>query len=145
MAELKKPVAVKAAEEKKVEVKEAAKKAEPKKAAAKPAAKKAEPKKAEVKEAAKKTEAKPAAKKAEPKKAAPAKKAATAKTAAKETLAVQFSGKDLKSEDIIKGAKEAYKATKNKAAIKTLDVYINVDDSRVYYVVNGEYHGSYEV
>ena len=82
------------------------------------------------------------------KKATPVKKAAAkvaAKVAAKETLAVQFAGKDYTSEAIIKLAKDAYKATKNKAAIKTINVYVNTDDSRAYYVVNDEFHGSVEI
>ncbi|MDO4189229.1 MAG: DUF6465 family protein, partial [Lachnospiraceae bacterium] len=84
---------------------------------------------------AKKAAAKPAAKKA-----APAKK-----VAAKETLAVQFAGKDYSAEAIMKLAKDAYKATKNKAAVKTINVYVNIDDSRAYYVVNDEFHGSVEI
>lgn len=133
MAELKKSLVAKATTEvKKEEVKAAApaaeKKAAPaKKAEAKPVAeKKAAP--------AKKAAAKPAAKKA------PAKK-----VVAKETLAVQFAGKDYSTEAIMKLVKDAYKATKNKAAIVSLDVYVNTDDSRAYYVVNGEFHGSVEV
>ena len=112
-------------------VKEEAKKEEVKKAAP---AKKAEEKKAEP------------AKKAEEKKAAPAKKTAPAKKAeVKETLAVQFAGKDYASDVIVKLVKDAYKATKNKAAIKTLNVYVNTDDSRAYYVINDEFHGSVEL
>ena len=170
MAELKKAIVAKVAEVKDdikkeapkaapaAEKKEAEKKAAPaKKAAAKPAAKKAPAKKAAAKPAAekkaapaKKAEAKPVAEK----KAAPAKKAAAKpaakkapakKVVAKETLAVQFAGKDYSTEAIMKLVKDAYKATKNKAAIVSLDVYVNTDDSRAYYVVNGEFHGSVEV
>ena len=158
MAELKKSVVAKVAEVVKKEAPKAevkaeaapAKKEEVKKAApAKKAAKKAAPaKKAEVK-----AEAAPA-KKEEAKKAAPAKKAAAKKpavkkvaekVAAKETFAVQFAGKDYSSEAIVKLCKDAYKATKNKAAIKTINVYVNIDDSRAYYVVNDEFHGSVEI
>ena len=123
MAEVKKNVVAPAATEvKKEEVKKEAPKAEVKKEAPKKEA----PKKAEVK-------------KAEAKKA-PAKKAEV-----KETFAVQFAGKDYASDVIVKLVKDAYKATKNKAAIKTLNVYVNTDDSRAYYVINDEFHGSVEL
>ena len=133
MAEVKKNVVAPAATEvKKEEVKKEAPKAEVKKEAPKKEA----PKKAEVKKAPAKKEA--------PKKAA-AKKAPAKKVEVKETFAVQFAGKDYASDVIVKLVKDAYKATKNKAAIKTLNVYVNTDDSRAYYVINDEFHGSVEL
>ena len=148
MAEVKKNVVAPAATEvKKEEVKKEAPKAEVKKEAPKKEApKKAEAKKAPAKkEAPKKAEVKKApAKKEAPKKAA-AKKAPAKKAEVKETLAVQFAGKDYASDVIVKLVKDAYKATKNKAAIKTLNVYVNTDDSRAYYVINDEFHGSVEL
>lgn len=139
MAEVKKNVVAPAATEvKKEEVKkEAPKKEAPKKAEVK----KAEVKKAEAKKAPAKKEA---PKKEAPKKAA-AKKAPAKKAEVKETFAVQFAGKDYASDVIVKLVKDAYKATKNKAAIKTLNVYVNTDDSRAYYVINDEFHGSVEL
>ncbi|MDD7223321.1 MAG: DUF6465 family protein [Lachnospiraceae bacterium] len=138
MAEVKKNVVAPAATEvKKEEVKKEAPKAEVKKEAPKKEA----PKKAEVKKAAAK---KAPAKKEAPKKAA-AKKAPAKKAEVKETFAVQFAGKDYASDVIVKLVKDAYKATKNKAAIKTLNVYVNTDDSRAYYVINDEFHGSVEL
>lgn len=148
MAEVKKNVVAPAATEvKKEEVKKEAPKAEVKKEAPKKEApKKAEAKKASAKkEAPKKAEVKKApAKKEAPKKAA-AKKAPAKKAEVKETFAVQFAGKDYASDVIVKLVKDAYKATKNKAAIKTLNVYVNTDDSRAYYVINDEFHGSVEL
>lgn len=149
MAEVKKSVVAPAATEvKKEEVKKVeAPKAEAKKAEVKKEApKKAEAKKAPAKkEAPKKAEVKKApAKKEAPKKAA-AKKAPAKKVEVKETFAVQFAGKDYASDVIVKLVKDAYKATKNKAAIKTLNVYVNTDDSRAYYVINDEFHGSVEL
>lgn len=138
MAEVKKNVVAPAATEvKKEEVKKEAPKAEVKKEAPKKEA----PKKAEVKKAAAK---KAPAKKEAPKKEA-AKKAPAKKVEVKETFAVQFAGKDYASDVIVKLVKDAYKATKNKAAIKTLNVYVNTDDSRAYYVINDEFHGSVEL
>ena len=92
----------------------------------------------------KKEEVKKEAPKAEVKKEAP-KKEAPKKAEVKETFAVQFAGKDYASDVIVKLVKDAYKATKNKAAIKTLNVYVNTDDSRAYYVINDEFHGSVEL
>ena len=143
MAEVKKNVVAPAATEvKKEEVKKEAPKAEVKKEAPKKEApKKAEVKKAEAKKAPAKKEA---PKKEAPKKAA-AKKAPAKKAEVKETFAVQFAGKDYASDVIVKLVKDAYKATKNKAAIKTLNVYVNTDDSKAYYVINDEFHGSVEL
>ena len=143
MAEVKKNVVAPAATEvKKEEVKKEAPKAEVKKEAPKKEA----PKKAEVKKAPAKKEApkKAEVKKAPAKKEAP-KKAPAKKAEVKETFAVQFAGKDYASDVIVKLVKDAYKATKNKAAIKTLNVYVNTDDSRAYYVINDEFHGSVEL
>ena len=143
MAEVKKNVVAPAATEvKKEEVKKEAPKAEVKKEAPKKEApKKAEVKKAEAKKAPAKKEA---PKKAEVKKEE-VKKAPAKKVEVKETFAVQFAGKDYASDVIVKLVKDAYKATKNKAAIKTLNVYVNTDDSRAYYVINDEFHGSVEL
>ena len=136
MKEVKKPVAAKAAETK----------------AAVPAEAKTEVK-AEVKAApAKKTPVKaaaPAPAKKAPVKKAPAKKA-PAKTAApmtevKEQFYIQFLGKDLEKDEIISRAKAAYKEAGNKAAVKSLDVYVKFEESAVYYVVNGDISGRFEI
>ena len=142
MAEIKKAIApAKVAEPVKEEVKAVA----PKKAATKKAA--APKKEATKKAAAPKKEAakKVAAPKKEATKKAAAPKKTAAKVVAKETVAIQFAGKDLSTESLVKLAKENYKSNKNKDAIKTLDVYVNVDDNRVYYVVNGNIEGSYPI
>ena len=148
MAEVKKNVVAPAATEvKKEEVKKEAPKVEVKKEAPKKEApKKAEVKKAEAKKAPAKKEApKKEVPKTEDTKKAAAKKAPAKKAEVKETFAVQFAGKDYASDVIVKLVKDAYKATKNKAAIKTLNVYVNTDDSRAYYVINDEFHGSVEL
>jgi len=135
MAETKKPVAV---------AKSVAKTTEKKVAAVKAAAEK---KAAPVKAAAEK--------KAAPVKAAAEKKAATVKAAAKKTVAkkvetkatlnIQFAGKDYKEADLIKMAKDAYKKAGNKDALKTINVYANIDDQAAYYVANGSIEGKFEI
>jgi len=125
MKEVKKPVAVKAAETKTATV--------------------AAEVKTEVKAAPAKTTA---AKKAPAKttaKAAPAKKAPAAKTVVKENFYIQFLGKDLEKEEVIARAKAAYKEAGNKAAIKSIDVYVKFEESAVYYVVNGDISGRFEI
>ena len=138
MAEAKKPVAVaKKAEVKKTEVK-AAPVVEEKKVVESPKA------------ATKKTTAKKAAApKAAAEKKAPAKKTTT-KTAAKKTeakasLFVQFQGRDYSEETLISMAKEAYVAAGNKDALKTINVYANVDDQVAYYVANDSIEGRFNI
>ena len=125
------------------------------KEAAKPVAK------AEVKEAvkapaatpAKKAPAKkaPAAKKETVKKApakkAPAKRAAAKKEAVKAIVNLQFSGKSYTDEDLIKIAKDVWKYDLgNKSAdFKSVELYVKPEESRAYYVINGETTGSFAI
>ncbi len=135
MKEVKKPVAVKAAETKTATV-AAEVKTEVKAAPAKTTA---------AKKAPAKTTAKAAPAKKAPAKKAPVKKAAAAKTVVKENFYIQFLGKDLEKEEVIARAKAAYKEAGNKAAIKSIDVYVKFEESAVYYVVNGDISGRFEI
>ena len=108
-----------------------------KKAAAKAAV--VEKKVVAVKEAPKAEAPKAETKKVEPpktetKKAAAPKKAVVTKVKA----AVQFGGKDVDVDALVKQANNAYKVIHKDVSIKSLDVYINADDSADYFVVNGE-------
>ena len=132
--------AVKAAEEKKPEVKAAApvKEAEAKKAA--PAAK------AENKAPAKKAPAK----KAEVKKAAPAakaeKKAPVKKTAeVEETVNFQFSGKSYTPDDLMKIFRDVWKYDMNgrEEDIRNVELYVKPEENTTYFVVNGSITGSF--
>ena len=140
MAEVKKPVAVaKKAEVKKEEVKAApvAVKAEEKKPAAAP--------KAVAKKAPAKKVAAPAKKAAAPKTAAKKAAAPAKKVETKASLYVQFQGRDYSEETLIKMAKDAYKAAGKKEALKTINVYANVDDQVAYYVANGSFEGKFDI
>lgn len=109
---------------------------------------------AEVKEAvveAKKTVAKSApAKKAaaevkevvaEVKKAAP-KKAPAKKTAEpKVRFVLQYAGKEVSCKDMMDAAKAAWTG----AAMKDVTFYVKPEENRVYFVVNGEEAGSFEI
>lgn len=118
-------------------VKETAKKAE-KKAEKKleKAAKAEKPAETKVVKAAKKV-----AKKAEAAVAEVSKK--TAKAAAKEAKAeviLQFAGNEIKMVDILDAAKKDF-AANNKAALKSITLYVKPEDGAAYYVANGDITG----
>ena len=162
-APAKKPEAKKAAPAKKAPAKKAAaKKTAPAKKStttAKPIEKKAEApaKKAPAKKAAaakKPAAAKKAApaKKAPAKKAAPAKKpaakaAATKQTALQAALTVQFSGRDVKKEDIDKAFEGVwtYDMGRKMSEVKKVDYYFKPDESAVYFVTNDGTEGRFEI
>ncbi len=139
-----------AAEEKKAAPakKTAAKKAPAKKA---PAKKAATAKKAEAKPAAK-TAAKPAAKKAATAKKAPAKKAAAKKAAVKTSAVFSLDeGKNVTADALMK---QYLKTAKDRAKfdlglkaseIKSIDIYVNVAEQKVYSVINGEINDSFDM
>ena len=134
--------AVKAAEEKKPEVKAAApvKEAEAKKAApAAKAEKKAPAKKAPAKKAEVKKAAAPAAKTAEKK--APVKKAAKVE----ETVNFQFSGKSYTPDDLMKIFRDVWKydMTGREEDIRNVELYVKPEENTTYFVVNGSITGSF--
>lgn len=114
-------------------------------ATVKPAAKAVVAKKAAPakKEAVKKE----AVKKAAPVKKAPVKKAPAKKAEVKATVNLQFAGKSYTNDDLIKIAKDVWKYDLgNKAAdFKTLELYVKPEESRAYYVINGEITGSFAI
>lgn len=104
--------------------------------------------KAEVKKPVKTEAKKPVAKKAEAKKPAakkaPAKKAPAKKAEVKANVVVEYYGKQVVTKDIVAACEKAYKA-ENKAAIKTIDVYVKPEDNAAYYVVNSKVAGKVEL
>ena len=120
-------------------------------AATKPAEAKVEEKKVEAKKAEEK-KAVPAKKAAAPKKetakkAAPAKKEATVKAATKVSVNLQFAGKEYKAEDFEKMAKDVWQYDLgNKAAdLKSVDLYVKPEENKVYYVMNGDVTGDFDI
>ena len=114
-------------------VKETAKKAEKK---AEKAAKAEKPAETKIVKAAKKV-----AKKAEAAVAEVTKK--TAKAAAKEAKAeviLQFAGNEIKMVDVLDAAKKDF-AANNKAALKSITLYVKPEDGAAYYVANGDITG----
>ena len=118
-----------------------------------------------VKEAAKaetvKTAAAPAeeaAVKEAPAAEAPAKEAAPAaekkeagkkpvkKQEIKTTVSVQYLGKDISDKDMVALVKKQWAASKHKISeIKTMELYVKVEENTVYYVINGTEKGSVEI
>ena len=134
----KKHVEKKTVEKKHVEKKHVEKKAETKPAAKKAAEKKAVEKKPVEKKAAEKTvvEKKPAEKKPVEKKAAPKAEVPTFVT-------LQINNQDY---DPAKLQEEAIAAARKiKADVASVDVYINVAESRAYYTIDGEGSSDYRI
>lgn len=100
-----------------------------------------------VKETAKKAEKaaekveKKVEKKAETAVAAAAKK--TTKAVAKEAKAevvLQYAGNEIKMAEVLAAAKKDF-AANNKAALKTITLYVKPEDGAAYYVANGDITG----
>ena len=112
-----------------------------KKAVAKKPVEKAEKAVAEKKAPAKKAEKveKPVAEKK-----APAKKAAKT-VAAKATVFVQFAGKSFSQDELVKIAQDVWQYDMNMKAedFKTVEIYVKPEDNTAYFVVNGEFPGSF--
>ena len=115
-------------------------------AATKPSEAKVEEKKVEAKKAVEEKKAVPP-KKETAKKAAPAKKEATVKAATKVSVNLQFAGKEYKAEDFEKMAKDVWQYDLgNKAAdLKSVDLYVKPEENKVYYVMNGDVTGDFDI
>lgn len=78
-------------------------------------------------------------------KAAPAKKPAAKKAAAKAVEAkvyIEFNGAKVPVDEIVENVKATYKANGGNDEIKSLEVYVQPNESAAYFVVNGEPTGS---
>lgn len=86
--------------------------------------------------------------KKEPTKAATAKKAAAARKATvKETVYLQYLGKEINKDDLTKQVKTVWtKQLKKKVSdLKSIDLYLKPEENAVYYVINGDVTGSLEI
>ncbi|MCM1124809.1 MAG: DUF6465 family protein [Eubacterium sp.] len=113
---------------------------------------------AETKEEVKKPGRKPSAKKAPAKKTAAAKKttdkketvkkeAPAKKAAVKETIHLQYADKEYTSEDLVKIAKDVWKYDLNQKVgdFKTVELYVKPEENKVYYVINGDVTGDFDI
>ena len=117
----------------------------------------AEPKATEVKDAevkatgAKKAAVKKTAAKAETVKKETAKKA-TVKAAAKKVeqkceMHIQYAGKSYSQEDLVKIAKDVWKydLKRKVGELSSVELYVKPEENKVYYVMNGEFTGSFDI
>lgn len=106
-------------------------------------AKKTRTRKTTVKEAAPKAfEQKAAVEKAA------AKKTTTRTTAAvKESITIQFAGKEYTTEQLVKIAKDVWEfdLKKEPADFKEVQLYVKPEEAKAYYVINGTETGSFEI
>ncbi len=109
---------------------------QPKKAPAKKTAARAT-KEAPVEEVPKATKA--AAKKAEPK--------AAAKKAVESVLHVQYAGRSYSQEDLLKIAKDVWKydLKRKVGELESVEMYVKPEENKVYYVMNGEVSGCFDI
>ena len=75
---------------------------------------------------------------------APAKRTTTRKTAVKETVYLQYLGKEINKDDLVKQVKDIWtKELKNKAGdLKTVTLYLKPEENMAYYVINDDVTGS---
>lgn len=107
-----------------------------------------ETKRTTKKSAAEKAPAKKPGRKPAAEKKAPVKKeAAVNKAEVKEVLHIQFSGKSYATEDLVKIAKDVWKFDLNhdEKDFKTVELYVKPEESVVYYVINGDITGSFNI
>ena len=116
-------------------VKETVAEAPAEKPAKKPAAKKAPAKKTATKA---KTPANAAEKKT------PAKSKTAKSSDPKETVKVQFGGEEFDFANIKKAVEADYKS-KFKGKVKTIEIYIKLEDKAAYYVINGDFSDKVEL
>lgn len=104
-------------------------------AAVKKTAKKATAKKAETKTTAAKTAAKKTT------------TTRTRKAAVKETISIQFAGREYTTEQLVKSAKDVWEfdLKKDPADVKEIQLYVKPEEAKAYFVINGEESGSFEI
>ena len=75
---------------------------------------------------------------------APAKRTTTRKTAVKETVYLQYLGKEINKDDLVKQVKDIWtKELKNKAGdLKSFTLYLKPEENMAYYVINDDVTGS---
>jgi DNA uptake protein ComE-like DNA-binding protein len=70
---------------------------------------------------------------------------AAKKVPMKPEVYVQFGGKEILTADLVQDAKTAYKAAGNRAAVRTLRIYVKPEDSAAYFVINDEFNGKIDL
>ena len=89
--------------------------------------------------------------KTEAKKTAPAVKKTTTRTkkaaAVKETVSIQFAGKEYTTEQLVKIAKDIWEfdLKKDPADFAEVQLYVKPEEAKAYYVINGTETGSFDI
>ena len=73
------------------------------------------------------------------------KKKATRKPAVKSSVFVQFGGKEITEKDVVAACKKAYTDLATGEDLKTLEIYIKLEEGVAYYVANGVASEDYKV
>ena len=75
---------------------------------------------------------------------APAKRTSTRKTAVNETVYLQYLGKEINKDDLVKQVKDIWtNELKNKAGdLKSVTLYLKPEENMAYYVINDDVTGS---
>ena len=96
---------------------------------------------------AKKPGRKPAAEKTAVKKETVKKETVAKKAAVKEAVHIQFGGKSYASEDLVKIAKDVwvYDLNQEEKDFKSVELYVKPEEHIVYYVINGEVQGNFNI
>ncbi len=69
------------------------------------------------------------------------KRTARKTTAVDSNVYVQFFGKQIATKDVLDSCQADYKSN-NRAAVKSIEVYVKPEDDTAYYVVNGNVQGN---
>ena len=72
-------------------------------------------------------------------------KKATRKPAVKSSVFVQYAGKEIVEKEVVAACKKAYADLATGEDLKTLEVYINVEENAAYFVANGVASENYKV
>ena len=72
-------------------------------------------------------------------------KKATRKPAVKSSVYVQFGGKEIVEKDVVAACKKAYADLATGEDLKTLEVYIKLEEGAAYYVANGVSNENYKI
>ncbi len=64
----------------------------------------------------------------------------------KSNLVLQFGGREADEASFVKKAQEDWKKAGNKTSdIKELNLYVQPENSKVYYVINNDFSGDFEI
>lgn len=91
--------------------------------------------------------AKTAASKETAKKTTKTTSARTRKAAVKESVSIQFAGKEYTTEQLVKIAKDVWEFDLKKAPadFKEVQLYVKPEEAKAYYVINGTETGSFDI